>query len=763
MNFTDFVKRFDAGEVGEAQIDELLDILYGDDAAAKQERRDRVVVGGQIIKFQAVGLNKQAQAAWREAQKTPLASSPEPLPDLPPEFEADIPDEVYERPDYVPQIKSRVGIVQAVRTWGKNQARIKDNRTEGVKVRCPYSHHTDNRPSAWVNTSKNTWYCGKCEVGGDVIDFYAAAKHDLTPADFHRSPQFARIVEEMADELGIQIVSTPDGGFVVETDTSQWASNQLDVTEKVEDQLPPSSATVIEQTDEGPVTLEMVSAPSLPPSIEASEPITISTEDVLRGLELDDELPDEDEDDFDPDRRLVYEWRDLGIPANTFLYDWMTQAEQEINWVPQEFLLGLGFQAVGAACAHSTTSLAFGLPLTAATLYVLIGDSGGGKSTAVNRLRHLFQNAVGPKWDNALGSGVKIIEGVSSAEALTLRVKTEIIDINDPKAPPTEVPTNAWYVEDELATFISRSRRQGGEHIKQRVMRFHDFTKKEDRPELVVEDMSLSNSYRAVHDSFFTGTFLTQPAVLPDLASRNDLVSGFFNRMCFFMGHPREQRMFHANPIDPNPPYIKTYERMWKDCQLRKRVIPFSDDAAVLVNSHPLNTRMDAWAQQSPMFARWQLTMLRVSLMLAVNENSLLVEVRHVEAAYRFVSEYLIPCAAVMVDASLKPKQDEVGILVGEIESFCNRYFDRHGEWPEARLIKNQRWWKHATPYDQDRARTLAGRNGTVVEIQLIDGPWGPGKTRTVSVVPTGDYSVYDDAHGKKYKYADFYAGRKVR
>jgi hypothetical protein len=82
-----------------------------------------------------------------------------------------------------------------------------------------------------VNTEKNTWYCGKCEIGGDVIDFYAASVHDLAPSDFHRDKRFPEIIREMAEDLGIQIVSTPDGAPVVEASTEQWASNQLDTDE----------------------------------------------------------------------------------------------------------------------------------------------------------------------------------------------------------------------------------------------------------------------------------------------------------------------------------------------------------------------------------------------------------------------------------------------------------------------------------------------------------------------------------------------------
>lgn len=766
VNFEDFVRRFDEGEVDEAHIDALLEILYPDDLNARAEHRGRVVREGQLVKFQAVGLNKRAEAAWqaqRVAEVAKASAPPEPITDLPPEFEADIPDEVYEHEDYVPQIKSRVGIVQAVRTWGKPQTRIKDNRTEGVKVRCPFSHHVDNRPSAWVNTAKNTWYCGKCMVGGDVIDFYAAAKYDLEPSAFHRDKQFGQIVGEMADELGIRIVSTADGGFTVEADTSSWASNATDTDDfETVDRPAEEPVTVVEQTDDGPVSYETFYEPAVPPSDEASEPITITEEEILRGLEVELDIDDDDEPLFDERNLPSYDWRELDIPENTFLHSWMTQAEEELDWIPYEFFLALGFQAISIACNHTTTTRTFGLPLTASSLYVIVGDSASGKSTACARLADLLHRATGAKFDRSTGNGVKQITSVASAEALTQRIKTEIIDINDPTMTPYEVPTNAWYLEDELAQFISRSRRQGGEHIKQRVMRFHDFTKKSDQPEIAAEDFSATNGYKVVHDSFFTGTFLTQNDALRTLASREDLVSGFFNRMNFWMGVPRNRRLISKVVAqDPDPDYIKKFERMWKDCNLKKRVIPFSDAAFELIDNHPLNGKMEAWTRVSPMFSRWQITMLRIAFMLAVNENAPLVDVQHVNAAYRIVAEYLVPCGASMVEYVKSPEKGAKDEFVEEMTTWANRYFDKHGAWPQAKDMKSTRWWRGASLEVQNRAQQLAESNGYIVRVTLIDGP--DGSERTYAVVPTGDFSVFHESNGKKYKYDDFYDGRRVR
>lgn len=740
MNFEDLVSRFDSGEITEAVIDELLTILHPDDAEARQERKERVMPGGEMVKFQVVGLNKQAQQAYQQRLNQP-ESKPEVI-EVPDQFQDDIPDEVYDGPNYVDEIKSRVGIIQAVRTWGKPQTRIKDQRVEGVKVRCPYSDHVDNDPSAWVNTSKQTWYCGKCTLGGDVIDFYAAAKYDLDPRQYHRTPEFARIVQEMADELGISIVSTSDGGQYVEARTDEWASNQLDKEPEVEVERAQPVATV-------------------PASHEATEPITITDDELLRGLELDDDL---DDDFFDTDNLPTLDWRDLGIPEGTFLHSWMTQAEIEQGWVPPEFFVALGFQAIGICCGHSTTSRSYTHHLTGATMVMLVGATAGGKSTALSRLENLIKYAVGTKRDEVTGEGVRVSMGVSSPEAFLDEAKTEIYDVLDPNTPPVEKPTNLWYVEQEFATFSSRSKRQGGEHIKQRFIIFHDFYKDRDEPKVVVSDHSRAGGRRSVRDTYFTGTFLVQNKALHHLAEREDLESGFFNRILFFVGRKVGEPPFEAH-FDPDPPYVKMFERMWKDCQFKKKFIPFSDDAQLLLETHPLKQKLSGIEDLSDMFSRWRHQVCRFAFLLAVNENSPFVEPQHVSAAYHLVWSYTIPCASSVVKFVQTPEESEGSILSTKIEEWVQGQFDNKGLWPELREIRTQRWWRAAEPVIRNKALDLMFKEQRLVTVILVDTPGVAGK-RTHVVTPTGDFAVYDRAYTEKEKtckYDEFYSGNKRR
>jgi hypothetical protein len=211
---------------------------------------------------------------------------------------------------------------------------------------------------------------------------------------------------------------------------------------------------------------------------------------------------------------------------------------------------------------------------------------------------------------------------------------------------------------------------------------------------------------------------------------------------------------------DPKPDYVAKYERMWKDCR-SGRVIPFSDEAGELIDAHPLNDRLNAIRDMSPMFSRWQIMMLRMSFLLAVNENSPLIEVRHVNASYNLVSSYLIPCAASMVEY-VKPEKSEKNIIGEQIVEWVGEYFDRKGEWPEERFIKANRWWRAADSETRNRALDLAFKEGSLVTVILLEGPWGSGQ-RSVAVIPDGDFIVFADSHNKKYKFKDFYDGRQNR
>ena len=191
-------------------VEAQLDFLYGDgDSEEKTAHRQRVVgADGAINAFQRKALEGMVKRKQDEDSQQAVSPAVAPLPALPEDLADDIPEPVegYEdRVDAVRLIKAACPIVTAVTKWGKPQPDLKiGTRTEGIHVRCPFPTHEDNNPSAWINTTKDTWFCGACQEGGDQIAFYAARK-GMNQTEVRGKDTFPQILREMADELGIDI------------------------------------------------------------------------------------------------------------------------------------------------------------------------------------------------------------------------------------------------------------------------------------------------------------------------------------------------------------------------------------------------------------------------------------------------------------------------------------------------------------------------------------------------------------------------------
>lgn len=742
MAFDNISHEFDEGRITTEVIEQLLDEAFGDDEDKKTDRRSRLYRDGKLVKFQVVGLNKQATEALANprVQEQRAPEVPSGLTDDVPEFD----DEGPQGPDYVPDIKSKLGIISAVRMFGKQQQTIRSNRSEGVKVRCPFSHHEDKRPSAWVNTDKNTWYCGKCQVGGDVIDFYAAAKHDMAPGDFHRSPQFRAITEEMADHLGIEVY-TP-------YDTSQWGSPLPDEVESDDEEPEPEPEPITdEELGERMEPENRSDDPPVPRSSEADEPVTISEAEMLRGVSFEhDDLTGRTKADLGV---LKMDVDGLQLPDNTFLCDWMMTIRKAFPWVPEEYVLMLGIQAIGLAAGHHVISSSANLPLTGSLLVSIIGPSGYGKSTAARILRDLISTS-GPavKFDPSSGTGIKEISSPASAEALVMNVKTEVEDPSNATGPKIEKPTTGWLFEDELATFVSRTRRAGGSHMKQRLMQFHDFAKVRNEPEAVFDEAALVAGKRIVHDAFLSATFLTQTESLRSLAESVDLVSGFLNRIVPVFGCQRsEQDMFHDYTLDPNAFYKTRYENLYRVCREDSTIfdphfIKFSNGAQDYYRNHPFMMRARGLINEHPIYARLQHIALRLSLIMAINEhardahssNSKLsdfeIEAQHVELAIQIMEQLIEPGFERMMKAVLA---NEVEEYMNDFVHYVQEHLVKHDKFPTKKATASARF-NNSYPINVRRqGQEYLIKSGLVVEIHIAN------KTKGIPhyAVPEGRYS----------------------
>lgn len=750
---------FDAGQVTAEHVEQMLALVYPDSEAERAERRERVMPGGKIVKFQLVALNKQAAQVIKESNRQPTKPAE---PEIPAEFLADVPDEVVEHtgPDYAKEIKARYGILEIVRKFGKPQGEIRvGNRTENIMVRCPFPHHEDKDPSTWINTEDNVWNCGKCVAGGDVIDFYAARK-GLEKREFHHTPEFRTITKEMAAELGIEVEQV--------IDASSWTEEVPDTEEDVE----PTPLDDEEFPVEDVAREADPPKPVVPPSAEADEPITVTTDEVLRGIEFQDD--DSDEDNLPPQWQIAvprYEVSRLNLKSGTFLESWLRQHREELGWLPHEYMMMLGLQAIGLASGHHIVSRIARRHVNGALMMVLIGPSGYGKSTAAGRLTDMLNNVPGPAFDYQMGTGVRMLPSLSSAEAFSKEMRTEIEDPVDPTK-KMEVPTTALLYEDEFATFVEKTRRKGGGHLKQRLMGVYDFVKTRPDPEKSVNEVSLGTGQRVVHDSYLAALFLTQTQSIRMLAERNDLVSGFLNRIVPVFGVQRErENVLDDADLDPHPAYFDLYEQLWRkcreDCTIGNPIIlPFSDAARVVADSHSFFAKAKQLEENDSIYARLVHLTRRFALLLAINEytpdlvhrgasfDGLAVEERHLLTAIDLVNHFIRPGYQALVEAI---SADDVDELANKIYEFIESYYNRKGVWPDVGTVLTAPFQKKFASNVRPKALEQLKFTKQVVDVKLK--PANSENKREILVATSGPHwSRFRDSAGKTFTSESFYA-----
>ena len=740
------------GKITQEHVRTWIGLVGMTDEEAEKKLSKTIAADGSIVQFQVVSLHRQARDAWLNQRAAVLVEKEdEPIPE---EFVKDIPEAVYDEPlpDMAGEIKKRLGIIAAVRKFGKPQDRIKDHRTEGIKVRCPLPSHNDADPSAWCNTEKNTWYCGKCEVGGDVIDFYAARQgHD--PKSFHKNGDFPDVVKRMGSELGLS-VQKRNGSFELVDDAEDWPSPLPDAPEEELAVEPRGLPTDLEfgalDTESEPTP----AVPAVPVSHEAHEPVTITDAEMMRGISFD--TFDHDEDltvtDYPKDRIPSLNWRDLPINPHTFLGKWMEYGETYFPWTPPEYFLFCGLQAIGLATGNWVTSFT-GATLSGSLMLAMIGPSGHGKSTVVSELRKMMSRVPGVKFDPDLGTGVKIIPSPGSAEALVKSIYTEI----EPSMSVTpgvkeEVGVTAWLHEDELATIVEKAKRRGGGAMKTRLIQLYDFVKSKDEKELVIEDFSLSGGHRGLHDSYFSAVFTTQTDALRSMMDSTDLISGFLNRIVPVMGPQRERRRI-AEAIQPPavPEHDELYGRLWHRCRTGRQRIPFTQEALELVDTHTFLMRVEKLAAVDSLYSRINHMTCRIAFLLAVNNLEREVEPKYVSAACEVGSSYLMECFFSLRQSVIATQSDDAA---GRILNFVQRYYDKHHVWPTSTHWQADRSYSDFDSDTRQRALDTLFNEGRLVRLRLQNGKG----VQKAMVIPTGEWVAYADSHDKKYKLEDVYS-----
>lgn len=431
-----------------------------------------------------------------------------------------VPEAEYERSDEDKKLDTVIGsidIVTAYRKW-INKSPIRDNerRREGIKVSCPVPGHRDANPSAWLNTDKGVWFCAACDQGGDAYDL-AAFYHGMT--DYKSGQNFHELRRAMAMDFGYTFVSVP-GSTVPVMVTPEGGPDDDPVAAPPPLSVVPPVVTPVEtnsEPDETPAPAEVVDLYS-------------------ELMDVEPEIP----------------WRDF-IPGGTFLHKYLTLTSRDD--VAEEFHFWNAMTVLGFALGRDTTAYDR-VPVYGNLFVCTIGDTGSGKSQAKHHMSSLLDMAF--RWDamDPVPTGVKIIRGSASAEALIKSFDHQIMDPSRPKTSLGSVPVKGLIDYAELSNLTGKSDRQGNV-LKPVMLEFYDCSP-------TIGTTSLASGVLLARDAFASAHTTTQPQSLSKLLNQSDSDSGFLNRWFFASGKPKTRVAIGGEIIDIGPAVlpiqaIKTY------------------------------------------------------------------------------------------------------------------------------------------------------------------------------------------------------------
>lgn len=492
-------------------------------------------------------------------------------------------------PDMDRAIES-IGIIDAYRQWcGKSSPSRADARTEGIKVSCPIPSHPDRDPSAWLNTEKNTWYCGSCGVGGDAYDI--AAYHFGFPVPgYKEGAQFHELREKMAQSFGYTFVKAPglDKPLIV----------------------PPE--------------------PELPETMRRKVDFDTSPEPEAKVIPISDEVDDA------PMPLPTFDWRKI-VPAGTFLHTYMKQCT--LDDAPEEYHFWNGMLAIGFALGRDVT-LWDTQPVHGNLFLCLLGPTGDGKSRSFAHLRRLLYTALPHKWDDPNSYGTQFVSSPASAEVLIHSFSKPVIDETNPKRVAYYAPVRGLIEFNELSSLVGRAARKGNV-LKPTLMEFYDCSP-------VVETGSMTHGVKHAEMPFASVFTTTQPLALKELVRETDAHSGFLNRWVFASGTPKKRIAIGGAQIDISPAVGPLKEIVgWTG---RGKQVQWSDAAAKCFTEffdtalHPAQLQ-----DQTGLLTRVDLLAKKLILLLCANAKSDEVTVGIVECVKAMFSyltaAYGVPAA----------------------------------------------------------------------------------------------------------------------
>jgi len=376
-------------------------------------------------------------------------------------------------------ILNTLSIIDAYNKWCGKSNPNPQGKVESIQISCPIPGHLDKNPSAWINTDKNVWFCGRCDIGGDHYDI--AAYHFGYPVPGYKDgSNFPKLRQEMAESLGYTVTKYAGGTYLQE-----------------------------------------------PTETQTEEPIehaTIEHLDLAKVLQI---FESDDDEVLGPELPFM-NWKPL-VEPNTFLSSWMESTE--IDDIPDEYYFWNGMLALGFAVGRDT--YLFDKRIVYGNLFLcVVGPTGSGKSQAEEHLYDLLRAALPFDSKDPCNDGVEIISSPASGEAIIWALCREMTDPSTGKF-IGNYPVKGLLDFSELSELTQRSGRQGNT-LKPTLIKTYDC------PTEISTRSRTSGTIKAVMP-FASLLTTTQVKSIGNLLFSEDIGAGFVNRFLFISGKPKQR------------------------------------------------------------------------------------------------------------------------------------------------------------------------------------------------------------------------------
>lgn len=576
----------------------------------------------------------QRRLAEKRAKEEAEAAAAAAATPVTPQFDADlIPDAGWERSDEdreIDEVIQRIDIIMAYIKWcGKMHPDVRPGQTEGIMISCPKPEHRDANPSAWINMSKQTWFCGGCEEGGDIYDI-AAYNLGYSVPGYKDGAEFHRLRKQMVEDFGYRFVSAPGLSTPMIVAPEPPAGNPVEA--------PPAPAAT-------------APAPEPPPRTDAGtvSPLTLAVPGIL-----------EDGEEYEDIVAFpTLDWRSI-VQPDTFLDVYMRCTQ--IDDIPEEYnfwnaLVAIG-EAIGPDCA-----LFDRVPVKGNLFVCVLGNTGDGKSRSFGHFKKLISAALPYDHTDPTSKGCRIVSGAASGEVVISSFSKPIEDPSNPKKVIGFAPVRGIIEFNELSALTGRSDRLGN-ILKPIMMQFYD-------GDPVISSTSLTSGVKEAHNAFGSAITSSQPRALRQLVSQGDADSGFLNRWVFASGGAKERIAIGGEQIDVSPAIAPLQEiRAW--CGFGK-MLQWSNEAADLFTQFFHKTIQPAKQRdQTGLLTRMDLLMKKLILLFAANAKEDVVSRRSVECAIAMydylIQTYLIPAQAIGDTVAEQCKRDIIEFITKQTE-----------------------------------------------------------------------------------------------